>query len=103
MTEGPALNLNKGAPPTPLTKEIWTAARKPAYYSVSPMATATTMTFAPSAEPQKGEPGATDMLSCFALEASAERIKPGQGVLWGLFLGGGLWIGIFALIFWFKV
>ena len=48
-------------------------------------------------EPQQGEPGVADMLSRFAGEASAERVNPGRGVLWGLFLGGGLWIGIFVL------
>ena len=49
-------------------------------------------------EPQKGEQRAADALSHFAEEASAERANPGRGILWGLFLGGGLWMGIFELI-----
>jgi hypothetical protein len=62
------------------------------------MATATTLRVALGTEPQKGEQRAADALSHFAEEASAERANPGRGILWGLFLGGGLWMGIFELI-----
>jgi hypothetical protein len=62
------------------------------------MATATTLRAALGEEAQKGEQGAADMLSYFAEEASAERVNAGRGMLWGLFLGGGLWIGVFALV-----
>lgn len=66
------------------------------------MATATTLTAAPRLESQKGAPATADMLDSFAIEASAERVNPGRGLLWGLFLSGGLWVGIFALVFYFK-
>jgi hypothetical protein len=61
------------------------------------MATATIVTLVTAFEPQTGEPGVDDRLSYFADEASAERVNPGRGALWGLVLGGGLWIGIFAV------
>ena len=62
------------------------------------MTSTTTLNAALGAKPQKGEQGAVDMRPYFAEEASTERVNPGRGILWGLFLGGGLWVGIFALV-----
>jgi hypothetical protein len=45
------------------------------------------------------EQGAADMLPYFAEVASTERVNLRRGVLWGLFLGFCLWIGIFG-VFW---
>jgi hypothetical protein len=42
------------------------------------------------------------MLQYFAEKASAERLNPGRGILVGLLLAGALWIGIFALVSFFK-
>jgi hypothetical protein len=42
------------------------------------------------------------MLPYFAEKASEERVNPGRGVLVGLLLAGALWIGIFALVSFFK-
>lgn len=38
-----------------------------------------------------------DTLSYFVDEESAENIHTGRTAFWGLILGGGLWVGIFAL------
>ena len=67
-----------------------------------PMSRATKLKAAPKAEPQKGEPGGDDLLPYFAEKASAERVKPGRGVLLGLVLAAALWIAIFALISFFR-
>ena len=75
---------------------------KTAYYNVSTMRTEAKARVAPRAEPQKGESGSADMLPYFAEKASAERVNPGRGVLVGLLLAGALWIGIFALVSFFK-
>ena len=57
---------------------------------------------AQKAEPQRGEPVDADLLPYFAEKASEERVKPGRGVLLGLLLAAALWIGIFALVFFFR-
>ena len=64
------------------------------------MPTTAALRVSSAVERQRDEPGAADMLSHFAAVASAERDNPGRGMLWGLFLGSGLWVGIFALAFW---
>jgi hypothetical protein len=56
----------------------------------------------PRTESQKGESGSAGMLQYFAEKASAERLNPGRGILVGLLLAGALWIGIFALVSFFK-
>jgi hypothetical protein len=63
------------------------------------MSTATTLRTAPGSETDKTEQGAAGMLPYFAEKASAERLNPGRGILWGILLAGGLWIGIVALYF----
>ena len=65
------------------------------------MSRATKLKGAPGAEPKKGEPDA-DLLPYFAEKASAERVKPGRGVLLGLILAAALWIAIFAIISFFR-
>ena len=67
--------------------------------SVNTMSTAPTPRTALRREPDKGEQGAAGMLPYFAEKASAERVNPGRGILWGVLLAGGLWIGIVALYF----
>jgi hypothetical protein len=67
-----------------------------------PMSRATKLKAAQKAEPQKGKPGSDDLLPYFAEKASAERVKPVRGVLLGLILAAALWIGIFALVSFFR-
>jgi hypothetical protein len=66
------------------------------------MSRATKLKAAPKAEPQKGEPTGADLLPYFAEKASAERVNPARGVLLGLLLAAALWIGILALVWFFK-
>jgi hypothetical protein len=62
------------------------------------MSSAPKLRTAPGAKPDKTEQGA-EMLRYFAEEASVGRVNPARGVLWGVLLAGGLWMGIFALYF----
>lgn len=48
------------------------------------------------------EQGAVDMLPYFAEEASNERVNLRRGVLWGLFLGFCLWMGICGFLYLVK-
>jgi len=63
------------------------------------MPTVATLKVALGAESKVGEQGVADALSYFAEEASAQRTNPGRGILWGIFLAGGLWVGMFAIVF----
>jgi len=66
------------------------------------MRTEARLRIAKGAEPQKGEASSADMLPYFAEKAAAERVNPGRGAVWGLILGCALWIGILALVWFFK-
>jgi hypothetical protein len=85
-----------------LTKGLWTAAPKEGMMPVSTMRTKTKLRVAQEVEPQRGEADAADMLPYFAEKASAERVKPGRGAVWGLILGCALWIAILALVSFFR-
>ena len=68
----------------------------------STMPTTTFPGVEPAVEPEKGEAILESRLPYFADQASAERVNPGRGVLLGLLLGGGMWIGIFTLVSFLK-
>jgi hypothetical protein len=70
-----------------------------AQYVFSTMSAASASRVFPVAESRLDAlPDSEEVLSDLMYQSSAECDSLGQGMLWGLLLGGGLWIGIAVLV-----